>query len=72
MQTCIRLRANIWLVSRCWSLDDYQFIPFMWGSAQLIDHPTLSPSSIHDERAVHLEPETRNRTFNPEIRKSAI
>mmetsp|Transcript_54561 Transcript_54561/g.129106 ORF Transcript_54561/g.129106 Transcript_54561/m.129106 type:complete len:427 (+) Transcript_54561:3-1283(+) len=36
----------------CWSLDDYQFIPFMWGSAQLIDHPTLSPSSIHDDRAV--------------------
>jgi len=32
----------------CWSLDDYQFIPFMWGSAQLIDHPTILPTHIHD------------------------
>ena len=33
----------------CWSLDDYQFLPFMWGSAQLINHPGLLPSSIHDD-----------------------
>ncbi|KAI0225305.1 Serine/threonine-protein phosphatase 2A activator [Lamellibrachia satsuma] len=29
-----------------WSLDDYCFIPFYWGSSQLIDHPKLTPKSI--------------------------
>ena len=27
-----------------WSLDDYQFVPFIWGSGQLIDHPRLKPN----------------------------
>jgi len=36
----------------CWSLDDYQFVPFMWGSAQLMDHPSLVPSSIHEDNKV--------------------
>ncbi|XP_076654189.1 serine/threonine-protein phosphatase 2A activator isoform X2 [Halictus rubicundus] len=26
-----------------WSLDDYQFVPFIWGSAQFIGHPQLEP-----------------------------
>jgi len=26
-----------------WSLDDYQFVPFIWGSGQLVDHPRLKP-----------------------------
>ncbi|XP_063373364.1 serine/threonine-protein phosphatase 2A activator-like [Cydia amplana] len=26
-----------------WSLDDYQFVPFIWGSAQLIDQPKIYP-----------------------------
>lgn len=30
-----------------WGLDDYQFLTFVWGSSQLIDHPSVQPSSIH-------------------------
>lgn len=26
-----------------WSLDDYQFIPFIWGSSQLIEQPRIYP-----------------------------
>lgn len=26
-----------------WSLDDYQFVPFIWGSSQLIDQPKIYP-----------------------------
>ncbi|KAI8341741.1 hypothetical protein BC941DRAFT_335073, partial [Chlamydoabsidia padenii] len=29
-----------------WGLDDHQFLPYVWGSSQLIDHPKLKPSSI--------------------------
>lgn len=32
-----------------WNLDDYQFIPFIWGSGQLINHPHLRPKSFLDE-----------------------
>jgi len=36
-----------------WGLDDYQFIPFLLGASQLIEHPTLLPSHILDDDAVH-------------------
>lgn len=32
-----------------WSLDDYHFLPFVWGSSQLIDHPRLLPSNFPNE-----------------------
>uniref|UniRef100_A0A0B7BU89 Serine/threonine-protein phosphatase 2A activator n=1 Tax=Arion vulgaris TaxID=1028688 RepID=A0A0B7BU89_9EUPU len=32
-----------------WSLDDYQFLPFLWGSSQLMDHPKIKPKSFPNE-----------------------
>ena len=42
-----------------WGLDDYQMLPFMWGSSQLVDHPVIRPSSIYDSRIV----ETYHRQY---------
>jgi serine/threonine-protein phosphatase 2A activator len=35
-----------------WGLDDYQFMPFLWGSSQLISHPSLNPSSVLSNAAL--------------------
>lgn len=35
-----------------WSLDDYQFVPFIWGSSQLLGHPRIEPSSFLDENII--------------------
>lgn len=36
-----------------WGLDDFQFLPFIWGSSQFLDHPTLEPQHIVDEKVVN-------------------
>ncbi|MEO2193998.1 MAG: serine/threonine-protein phosphatase 2A activator [bacterium] len=35
-----------------WGLDDYQILPFLWGSAQLIGHRTVRPSGVNSMAVV--------------------
>ena len=35
-----------------WGLDDYQFLPFLWGSSQLIGHPKFDPSSVMSDSLI--------------------
>jgi len=35
-----------------WGLDDYQFLPLIWGASQLIGHPSILPDHIRDMQIV--------------------
>ncbi|KAL6073949.1 Serine/threonine-protein phosphatase 2A activator [Balamuthia mandrillaris] len=38
-----------------WCLDDHQFVPFIWGAAQLIDNDSIKPDAIMNQQLVERE-----------------